>query len=369
MGNIFRPETESRSTNAASLRTPQNEKDRNLRDHRRIFTNNQIIRVQSCNLEIEHLIGFGGFADVFSCKAVIDCTNVKDHKTPTVPPIKKSVPFLCGGCTTTKRIPLVAKVARHDCMQFDKEHRILKHLTELGAQFMPPIHCMGLFEEHRVIVMHRMSTDCESLLHDEFGKRMSPAMASQVVSSMLRCIEGLHRCGYIHNDVKPENFLLDSDGKIYLIDLGLASTYLDPLTNQHIELRKSKGIKGTLRFASINLHQRVVPSRRDDIESLFYVWLYFVMGRLPWQNLQSANGKSATVKRWKDVLRVKQGFRIDRVCNALEPDMIQFIEVFRDHFVEMGFQQCPDYQLLYSLLRRIVVVDVSTTLLGGSCDL
>ena len=373
MGNIlFRETSKSKHTNTSSGRPCRVQKDRNLRDHQRIFLNNQIIKVQSRHLEVEELIGFGGFADVFSCKRVIDPANGHEQSSlsPRSEPADSNTSRSSSSFSRNTR--LVAKVARYDCMEFDHEHRILKHLTNLGAQFMPPIFCMGLFEEHRVIVMERMSTDCESLLRGEFGGRMSPAMASEVVSAMLHCVEGLHSCGYVHNDIKPENFLLDSEGKIHLIDYGLASTYLDSGSHQHIEQRKSNGIKGTLRFASINLHQRVVPSRRDDIESLFYVWLYFVMGRLPWDNLQSSNtleGRAATSKRWKNVLRVKQAFKIERVCDDLEPDMIRLIEIFRDHFVELAFWQSPDYQLLYSLLRRIIVVDVSTTLLGGSCDL
>eukprot|EP01083_Nonionella_stella_P111981 328889_1 len=167
-------------------------------------------------------------------------------------------------------------------------------------------------------------------------------MASEIVCAMLYCLESLHSCGYAHNDIKPENFLLDQSGKIYLIDYGLATKFLDFETDQHIEYKKSKQLKGTLRYASINMHKGVVPSRRDDVESLFYVWLYFMLGRLPWQNIHTPHmmdKKTATCKRWKNVLKVKTSCKIKNICKDFEPEMIELIRQFRNHFMKLEFQQ------------------------------
>eukprot|EP01084_Bolivina_argentea_P174314 301960_1 len=340
--------------------------------HQQIFVKSQIITVDNHFLEVGELLGCGGFADVYDCRPAF--MDKEQHlTTQTLYLAKKrlqsndndqSIPKttcmenLCFLITSADIIELVAKVERNDNIEFDNEHRILQHLSELNADFMPPVLCMGLFDEHRIIVMQRLSMDCETLLKSEFGGRMSPCMASEMVCAMLYCLESLHACGYIHNDIKPENFLLNNTGKIYLIDFGLATKYLDFATNEHIEYAKSKSLKGTLRYASINIHKGILSSRRDDIESIFYVWLYFMLGRLPWQNIHTphmADKKSATYKRWKNVLKVKQNCKIDNVCRDFEPGMIGLIEQFRNHFLKLEFDEKPDYQLLYRILRRIIV--------------
>ena len=72
---------------------------------------------------------------------------------------------------------------------------------------------------------------------------------------------------------------------IYLIDFGLAKRYRDPKTLQHMQLREGRALTGTARYASINTHMGIEPSRRDDIESIFYVLVYLHKGILPWQGL------------------------------------------------------------------------------------
>lgn len=72
---------------------------------------------------------------------------------------------------------------------------------------------------------------------------------------------------------------------IYLIDFGLVKRYRDLKTNSHMPYRDHKGLIGTARFVSINTHLGIEPSRRDDLESLGYVWIYLLKGCLPWQGL------------------------------------------------------------------------------------
>ena len=105
---------------------------------------------------------------------------------------------------------------------------------------------------------------------------------------MLQRIEYIHSKGFMHRDVKPDNFLIGIGNRkhiIYLIDLGLAKRYKDPRTGEHIPYRDGKNLTGTARYASLNTHLGIEQARRDDLEGIHFVLMYFLRGMLPWQGM------------------------------------------------------------------------------------
>ncbi len=123
----------------------------------------------------------------------------------------------------------------------------------------------------------------------------------------------MHEERIIHRDIKPDNFLIGSTdntkNNIYIIDFGLAKCYKNS-EGEHIPFREGKNLTGTARYASINTHIGYEQSRRDDLETIGHVLLYFLRGSLPWQGLP---GRSKNEK-YNNIKRKKKEVTIDELC-------------------------------------------------------
>lgn len=117
---------------------------------------------------------------------------------------------------------------------------------------------------------------------------------------LLSVLEVFHSYGVLHRDIKPENIVcgVHDTGKVFLVDFGTAGRFLK--NGEHIPMESGKQAIGTPKFASLNVHEHLTPSRRDDIESLAYVLIFFAVGHLPW------NGKpQSEMKRLKQTFEMK----------------------------------------------------------------
>lgn len=123
--------------------------------------------------------------------------------------------------------------------------------------------------------------------------RMQQDMVSCIAVEALAILDNFHSKGYVHGDIKPENFLLGPPGsryekKLFLVDLGLATRWRDAVSNTHVDYDQRPDVfRGTVRYASVHAHLGRTASRRDDLESLAYTLLFLLKGRLPWQGYQA----------------------------------------------------------------------------------
>ena len=97
---------------------------------------------------------------------------------------------------------------------------------------------------------------------------------------------------------------------IYIIDFGLSKKYRDAKTHQHIPYKENKNLTGTARYASINAHLGIEQSRRDDLEAIGYVLIYFLKGKLPWQGVRANNKQD----KYHKIMEKKLATPIEYLC-------------------------------------------------------
>ena len=148
------------------------------------------------------------------------------------------------------------------------------------------------------------------------GKKFSITTVAQLGVKMLEIIEHLHSKGFIHRDIKPDNFVIGNQENVtslYTIDFGLCKRYCDHDTGFHIPFRENMPLAGTVRYTSINSHFGFEQSRRDDIESLAYVLIYLLKGKLPWQKLKGCNKKD----KYNKIMYMKMSVPVEILCKNL----------------------------------------------------
>ena len=165
-------------------------------------------------------------------------------------------------------------------------------------------------------------------------------------------IEYVHSKYIIHRDIKPENFLIGDPDKymIYIIDFGLSKKYKSSRTNKHVQFRLTKKFTGTARYASLNSIRGSEQSRRDDLEAIGYMLLYFFnRGRLPWQGVSCKQKAEKYVK----IYTMKKNLNLDEFCKNMPREIIYFMNYTRG----LDFEQKPDYNYLRSLFENVLKVN------------
>ncbi|KAG6416208.1 hypothetical protein SASPL_123632 [Salvia splendens] len=217
-----------------------------------------------------------------------------------------------------------------------------------GCYGVPWVHYKGRQGDFYILVMDILGPSLWDVWNS-LGQSMSPSMAACIAVEAISILEKLHMKGFVHGDVKPENFLLGQPGtaeekKLYLIDLGLASRWKDASSGQHVEYDQRPDIfRGTIRYASVHAHLGRTGSRRDDLESLAYTLIFLIKGRLPWQGYQGDNKSFLVCKK-------KMATSPELMCCFCPAPFKLFLEAVTN----MKFDEEPNYSKLISLFDSLI---------------
>lgn len=229
--------------------------------------------------------------------------------------------------------------------QLHLEAKLLQQLS--SGVGIPKVRYSGNDRGFNVMVMDLLGPSLEDLFNF-CNRKFTLKTVLLLAEQMLARIKFIHEQNYIHRDVKPDNFLmgLGKQGNlVYLIDFGLAKQYFDPVTKKHIPYRENKSLTGTARYASVNTHLGIEQSRRDDLESLGYVLMYFNRGLLPWQGLKAANKR----QKYEKIREKKLSTTVEELCQGYPPEFATYIYICRN----LKFDDVPNYDNLKVLIKQL----------------
>lgn len=221
------------------------------------------------------------------------------------------------------------------------EAKIYKYLNDISG--VPIMRNYGIDSGFSYIVLDLL----QPLIEIEISKKE----CIKYMLSALKILNKVHERGVIHRDIKPDNFLIkkDTNGNsiLYLIDFGLSKLYIRS-DKKHIEERTDKKLVGTANYVSLNVHNGIEASRRDDVESICYTFISIYGKKLPWYQLSNIYTiETQKMEYYNKIKEMKQN-SLDWLYD-LPGEFITLLLYSR----KLGFEEEPNYKYLCALINNL----------------
>tara|TARA_Y100000389_G_scaffold92281_1_gene88926 strand:+ start:2603 stop:3439 length:837 start_codon:yes stop_codon:yes gene_type:complete len=235
----------------------------------------------------------------------------------------------------------ISKVLRH-------EAKIYQHLKDVSG--VPQIRNFGSESGFNYLIIDLLDT---SLL----GCTLIKEQTIKYMISAVNIIEHIHNKGIIHRDIKPDNFLIKTSSQtLYIIDFGLSKCFLDS-NQKHIVERKDRKLVGTAKFSSLNVHNGIESSRRDDIEAICYSFINLFGKKLPWEEIieyykkDNSENKLEITYELYDKIKDKK----NEPLNWLHDIPGEFLTILL-YCRQLKFDEKPNYNYIRKMLNNLLQI-------------
>ncbi|XP_023216139.1 casein kinase I-like [Centruroides sculpturatus] len=251
--------------------------------------------------------------------------------------------YLGMDITNGERVAIKLESRQVKNPQLPYENKVYEVLQ--GGNGIPRILWYGEESDFNVLVMDILGISLEKLF-TLCSRYFTMKTVLMLADQMIERIQYVHYKKFIHRDIKPDNFLIGI-GKhrnmLYLIDFGVAKKYIRK--GQHIPYREGKGMTGTVSYVSINTHLGIEQSRRDDLESIGYVLMYFIRGSLPWLGLKAAT----KTQKYEKISEKKMSIPVEVLCEGFPAEFAAYLNYCRG----LRFDEKPNYTYLRQLFSKL----------------
>ena len=250
-----------------------------------------------------------------------------------------------GYSIINKQYVAIKTELRNDSQQYlESEAYILFILKGFGV---PELFSYGHIKNYNVLIQTLLGKSLLNL-YNERNNRFTLKDVCIIGMQILDRIEWVHSKDYIHRDIKPENFLIgNSDPNIiYLIDFGLCKKYRSSKSGKHTLPLPTGRVNGTIKYLSVNALKGKETGRRDDIISIGYMLIIFLLGDLPWGNTIN----KITRQKYNEMIYKREKITPEQLCFGLPKQFEDYIK----YAYNLTFDEKPDYDYLRNLLAKVL---------------